>query len=264
MSDLNLALPVPTQTGTRLRLLSYNIQTGIASSRLHHYVTHSWKHILPHAKSFANLDRIARLISDFDIVALQEVDAGSLRSRFINQAEYMASRGNFPFCYYQINRDLGHIAQSSNALLSKFQPYDVTEHKLPGMIPGRGAIIARYGDKDAMLVFVLIHLALGRRARLSQIEFISELVRDHEHVVLMGDLNCRSQSPEMDILFHRTQLREPPHGLNTFPSWRPQRNIDHILVTPSLAINDLRVLSHIGSDHLPIALDVTLPAHVKL
>ena len=42
-----------------------------------------------------NLDKIAQLIKEFDIVALQEVDAGSLRSQFINQTEYLAKKADF-------------------------------------------------------------------------------------------------------------------------------------------------------------------------
>ncbi|MEK7696756.1 MAG: EEP domain-containing protein, partial [Pseudomonadota bacterium] len=67
----------------RLRLLSYNIQIGIATSRYRQYLTHSWKHVLPSTQRLGNLDRIARLIRSSDVVGLQEVDAGSLRSGYI-------------------------------------------------------------------------------------------------------------------------------------------------------------------------------------
>lgn len=263
-----MSLAQPPQPGLDesrkiLRLLSYNVQTGIATTRMHHYFTQSWKHVLPHAQSLGNLGKIARLISEFDMVALQEVDAGSLRSRYLNQAEYMANCGQFPFWYCQTNRNLGRIAQNSSAFLSKFCPSEVTEHKLPGL-PGRGAMVVRYGDKGSDLVLLLIHLALGQRARLRQLGYISELVNEHEHVVLMGDLNCQPESREMDILFKSTRLREPAQALNTFPSWRPQRNIDHILVTPSLEISNVRVLSHPFSDHLPIAVELIVPESIRL
>ncbi|MGD8571922.1 MAG: hypothetical protein PVH98_05635, partial [Gammaproteobacteria bacterium] len=77
-------------TGKRIRLLSYNIQVGIGSVSYRHYVTTAWKHVLPHAQIYDNLQKIARAISGFDIVALQEMDAGSIRSSFINQAEFLA------------------------------------------------------------------------------------------------------------------------------------------------------------------------------
>jgi len=82
---------------THLRLLSYNIQAGIASTRAHHYVTQGWKNVLPHTRSFENLDRIAHVVSDYDVVALQEADAGSMRSYFINQID--VHNPSFPLRY---------------------------------------------------------------------------------------------------------------------------------------------------------------------
>lgn len=248
----------------RLRLLSYNIQVGIASSNFYHYVTHSWKHVLPHAELFDNLDRIAQVIGGYDIVGLQEVDAGSLRSGFINQTQYLANRANFPYWYDQTNRKLGKIAQHSNGLLSRFRPAEIIEHKLPGLIPGRGALLARFGTIDHPLILLIVHLALSRRARLRQLAYLSELVNEYEHVIVMGDLNCPSDSKEIDSLLDRTSLRAPAHGLHTFPSWRPSRNIDHILVSASLRVEHMQVLHCPCSDHLPIAMDVTLPDTIRL
>jgi endonuclease/exonuclease/phosphatase family metal-dependent hydrolase len=59
-------------------------------------------------------------------------------------------------------------------------------------------------------------------------------------------------------------FREPVHGLHTYPSWRPQRNIDHILVSPSIQVLDVEVLNYPFSDHLPIAMTVALPEKVDL
>lgn len=248
----------------RLRLLSYNIQTGIATSKYRHYLTHSWKHVLPYPERLENLDRMARLIHGFDIVGLQEVDAGSLRSGYINQTEYLALQAHFPFWYDQTNRNLGHLAQHSLGLLSRMRPSEIREEKLPGRIPGRGALVARYGyGKDALAVIVL-HLALGRRARLQQLEHLSDIMRDYRHIVLMGDFNCGTASEEMNWLLARAPLREPVHGLHTFPSWRPARNIDHILVSPTLKVEHIGVLNHPISDHLPIMMDVVLPLEVSL
>jgi len=263
LRELPLAEPVPA-SGLRLRLLSYNIQVGINSVRPHHYVTRSWKHVLPHSQRFRNLDRIAELLSGYDIVALQEVDAGSHRTGNINLTEYLAAQAEFSFWHHQLNRDIAGIARHANGLLSRLRPTEVTEHRLPGFIPGRGALMARYGDHHSPLVVILIHLALGQRTRLRQLDYIAEVISDYDHVVLMGDMNCEPGSPEMQLLFRRTCLREPVEGLCTFPSWRPARNIDHILVSPSLEVSQCQVLNHAISDHLPIAMEVAVPATVHL
>jgi endonuclease/exonuclease/phosphatase family metal-dependent hydrolase len=59
-------------------------------------------------------------------------------------------------------------------------------------------------------------------------------------------------------------MSEPVHGLNTFPSWRPNRNIDHILVTPTLQVHNVRVLDCPVSDHLPVCMELGLPEGVEL
>jgi len=256
--------PVKAGMGQRIQLLSYNVQAGIQTTRYRHYITRSWKHVLPHAQRFSNLDRVAHQIGGYDIVGLQEVDAGSLRSGYVNLTQYLGEKANFPFWYDQTNRRFGHFARHSTGLLSRFSPTEVVEHQLPGRIPGRGVLFIRYGTHDSSLVVLILHLALGQRARMRQLAYVSEIINEHPNVVLMGDLNCHSQSPEMDFLMSRTLMREPLHGLDTFPSWSPQRNIDHILVTPTLEVNRARVLNYSLSDHLPVAMDITLPDKVRL
>ncbi|PQJ97206.1 endonuclease, partial [Chromatium okenii] len=98
----------------QLNLLSYNVQAGIHSRQYSDYFTNSWKHLLPHPEQLVNLTRIAQLLRQFDLVGLQEVDAGSLRSAYIDQVQYLARHGAFPYWYRQINRNLGPFAQHSN------------------------------------------------------------------------------------------------------------------------------------------------------
>jgi endonuclease/exonuclease/phosphatase family metal-dependent hydrolase len=248
----------------RLRLLSYNIQTGISTTKYRHYFLHSWKHVLPYPPRLDNLDRIARLVQDYDIVGIQETDAGSLRSSFINQTEYLALQARFPYWYDQTNRSIGRLARHSLGLLSRFRPNQVMEIKLPGMIPGRGALTVRFGRGKDSVVLMIVHLALGKRARMLQMGYIGEILSDYEHVIVMGDMNCASDSPEMNWLLKRTNLQEPEHGLHTFPSWRPSRNIDHILVSPTLEVNEVCVLNYPISDHLPIAMEIALPTGIAL
>ena len=220
-----------------LRVMSYNIQVGITTSRPRQYVTGSWKHIFPCSQRLPNLDRAARLIQQYDIIGLQEVDAGSLRSNFINLAEYLAERAGIPYWYHQVNRNLGRLAQHSNAFLSHFKPDRIENLKLPGVIPGRQAIKAVFeSETDSLAVFIL-HLALSRRARIRQLDYIAEQVNEYPHAIVMGDLNCRVDSREMKLLFNKTRLREPLDEMHTFPSWCPKHHIDHILVTFKFCFN---------------------------
>lgn len=243
----------------RLKLLSYNIQAGIATNGYRHYLTHSWKHVLPCPKRLGNLDRIARLLGGFDIVGLQEADGGSLRSGFINQTEYLALSARFPYWYDQTNRNLGKFAQHSTGLLSRLCPAEVTEVKLPGMIPGRGALTVRFGHGKEALILVIAHLALGQRARFRQLECIAGIIGTYRHAIVMGDMNCGTNSREIDWLVKHSGLCEPAHHLPTFPSWRPTRNLDQILVSSSLKVERIEALNYPFSDHLPIVMEVALP-----
>ncbi len=253
---------VADRENRRLRLLSYNIQTGVDTQRYRQYVTQGWKHVLPHRDRLLNLNRIASMISDYDVVGLQEVDSGSLRSGFVDQTEYLAHRAGFPFWHKQVNRSFGKLAQHSNGVLSRIRPSRVTEHKLPGL-PGRGAMLCRFGQGEGLAVCIM-HLALGRRARLRQILYISELVKEFPHLVIMGDFNCSCDSQEMELLKEQLDLSEPSCDKSTFPSWRPMRKIDHILVSRSLVVEDSRVLDYPLSDHLPIGIDLVLPKGMEL
>lgn len=243
----------------RIKLLSYNVQVGISTSSYRHYVTRSWQHILPHSKRLENLNKIATLLQRYDVVALQEVDGGSIRSGYVNQVQYLAEASGFPFWFQQLNRNLGRLAQHSNGLLSRFRPFEVTEHKLPGVVPGRGAIVAKYGKPSNPLVLVITHLSLSQEGQQRQLNFVRELVSGYRHVVLMGDLNC-----QLDALLVSSPLKDMSLNLLrgdafTFPSWRPVKGLDHILVSDSLKVIRSGVVSFPMSDHLPIALELELP-----
>ncbi len=241
----------------RLRLLSFNIQVGISTERYRHYLTRSWQHLLPHTGRASNLQKIGDLLADFDLVALQEVDGGSIRSGYVNQVEYLAQLGAFPYWYQQLNRNLGRLAQHSNGILSRLRPWSLEDHPLPGPA-GRGAILARFGEGKDALVVVMMHLALGTRTRARQLAYIRELIGGYRHQILMGDMNTHAS----DLLLH-SPLRDlgllAPQAEATFPSWRPQRCLDHILLSPTLTLERVQVLAHPISDHLPVAVEIRLP-----
>ena len=244
----------------RLRLLSFNIQVGNSTQSYRHYLTRSWQHVLPHKGRAGNLERIGDLLGDFDLVALQEADGGSHRSGYINQVKYLAQQGEFPYWYQQLNRNLGRLAQHSNGMLSRLRPSAIEDHPLPGPA-GRGAILVRFGEGPDALVVVIMHLALGTKTRTRQLAYIRELIGGYQHQVLMGDMNTHAND-----LLHTSPLRDlgllAPQMEATFPSWRPQRCLDHILLSPSLTLERVQVLDQPISDHLPVAVDIRLPGSV--
>lgn len=252
------------QVMQQIRLLSYNVQGGIYSRQYSDYVTNSWKHVLPHSERLVNLTRIGQLLQPFDLVGLQEVDAGSLRSANIDEIQYLAGQGGFPHWYRQINRNLGPFAQHSNGLLSRLAPTSISEHRLPGL-RGRGAVVAEFLLSDGgALAIAIVHLALGWRARQRQLDYLVDLADQHPLLVLMGDFNCGCGSPSLRAMVRHARMRGLDCELKTFPSWRPRRNLDHILVSEPLRILGTHVIDYPLSDHLPISMRLGLPEGLEL
>jgi len=80
--------------------------------------------------------------------------------------------------------------------------------------------------------------------------------------VLMGDLNTEPGSAEMQQLFAKSTLQPPAQATPTFPSWKPRRALDHILTSPAIQLEKTWALPQAFSDHLPLAAEIRLPAHV--
>ena len=243
----------------RLRLLSANIQAGSSTRGYHDYVARSWSHVLPAGNKRGALDTIAELAGRHDIVGLQEADPGSLRSGFTNQTHYLAERAGFAYWSHQPNRSVAGVASSANGLLSKLEPRLVEDHPLPGRVKGRGVLTATFGDGRDALTVAVAHLSLGSQSRRSQIDFIADILAGLPHAVLMGDFNCDPEQPEMQQLYRKTRLQPPDRCVPTFPSWRPQRAIDHMLVTPALALATMQALPAAQSDHLALSVELDVP-----
>jgi len=244
---------------TNFRIATYNIQAGIGSGRLSHVVTHSLRYLMPHSQCHANLDRISAAISTLDIVAIQEADSGSYRSRYIHQMDYIAHRAGFPYAHALITREVSDLASMTQGLLSKLPWSHLVEHRLPASRHGRVALECVFQISERPIAFIGTHLSLGKYSRMRQMRYLAHLVRQHQNVILAGDLNCTPDSDEMRHLLAATGLRLFAGPIpSSFPSWNPQRRIDHVLVGGALEIESLQTMPVICSDHLPVVADVRL------
>lgn len=239
----------------RLRLMTFNMQVGIRTGGYHHYLLRSWQHFIPFKARQSSLHSIAKLVSPFDIVALQEADGGSWRSGRHNQIEQLAHLAKFDHWHHQVNRNMGSIAQHSNGVLCRQTPFEIEKHPLPGL-PGRGLMLLKFGRPDNPLVVAITHLALSKQTQFAQLDFLTEALADAKRVVIMGDLN-----QEGEWLLHQSALKtlnlHPiADELPTFPSWQPTRGIDHILVSDNIPLHRIAVIDHPQSDHLPVAAEI--------
>ena len=83
-------------------------------------------------------------------------------------------------------------------------------------------------------------------------------LRDREGI---AQIVCDPDRPEMQGLYRNTRLQPPANCVPTFPSWRPQRAIDHVLVTPALGIATMQAVPAAHSDHLALSVELDVPEH---
>lgn len=246
-----------------MRLLSYNLQVGIETHGYGDYLRQSWRHLLPDSKRQIHLNHLASWLKDYDIVALQEVDVGSLRSQYINQVEFLAKQGGFPHYYQQQNRQLAGVAAHANGILSKMASSHSIEHKLPGKLPGRGALQVSYQIAGKEVLVLSVHLALGKRARNQQLRYLAETVQDHEHFVIMGDMNCTGQQAECELMKYGLNVHRAVEHLLTFPRWQPKYSFDQIWVSQGLKVVARKSPNFGVSDHRPISIEIEIPSKMN-
>lgn len=244
----------------RLRVLSFNIQVGLHTAHYGHYITRAWRHALPGRDPHAALDRVAELIRDYDFVAIQEADAGSLRTRSVDQMAYLAQRAGFPHHGLAITRDLKPFARHALGYLSRHPARIIGTHDLPGPIPGRRALQVEVGAPGGPIEIVVTHLSLTRGTRDRQLHHLIACIAPEKPSLIMGDLNAESSALREHPALKAAGFWLPDDTPATFPSWSPRRSIDHILLSSHMDMHRLETLPPALSDHLPLAAEVSVRA----
>lgn len=95
--------------------------------------------------------------------------------------------------------------------------------------------------------------------RNSQLALLAKLSRPNS--ILMGDFNVSTFSPSFRRLLQEASMQDPRKQagiLNTWPASFPflGANIDHILVGKDIRYGKLKRMGDIGSDHLPLILEI--------
>ncbi|WP_114942867.1 endonuclease/exonuclease/phosphatase family protein [Microvirga calopogonii] len=217
--------------------------------------------------------RIADVIAAYepDVVALQELDVGRLRTGGIDQAHAIAQSLGMHVHFHASLKVLEE--EYGNAILTHRPSQLVKADALPGWArkPGlepRGALWARMQIGGAEVQVINTHLGLRRHERLAQIDtLLGPQWLGHqacrEPVILVGDLNATPRSRAYRRLASHlwdAQAQLPlPRPKATFPSCLPMLRIDHVFVSRSVRV--LRVetvrtpLARVASDHLPLLVE---------
>jgi endonuclease/exonuclease/phosphatase family metal-dependent hydrolase len=240
-----------------MRLLLYNIRYGTGHKNGYHLP-------LPFAGFFkrttVNLQRIINFIRSVnpDIVALVEVDSGSYRSGYFCQAQIIADKLGYNYIVESKYRDdslalkVPVLKQQSNALLTK---QGVEDHRFHYFQQGVKRLVIQT-DLRAIAIFI-VHLSLKYRHRQNQLEQLHVLTQDTDkEVIIAGDFNTFWGSRELNLFLLATGLKSanlsdaPSH-----PSHAPQRQIDFILHSPGIRIDNFYIPDIRLSDHSPLICD---------
>lgn len=228
----------------RLRLLSYNIHHGEGTD------------------GKLDLERIARVIKSGrpDLVALQEVDRNTERTRLVDQPAELARLTEMKVAYGPNIEFQG--GEYGNVVLSRYLIRRHENHKLPRFDDGeqRGVLVTEIDvpGSDTPLLFLATHL--DHRAkdaeRLASAKAIAEIAAKHADrpMLLAGDLNDVADSAVLRQ-FEKHWTRTNEKELPTIPVTKPTRQIDFILFRPRerwKAIETMVLDEAVASDHRAI------------
>jgi endonuclease/exonuclease/phosphatase family metal-dependent hydrolase len=242
------------------RILTYNVHRCVGTDRR------------------LDVQRVADVIAAYkpDIVALQELDVGRLRTGMVDQAHEIAHRLEMSFHFHPAMKVEEELY--GDALLTRFPERLVQRAPLPGygrlggLLEPRGALWLAI-DVDGVEVQVInTHLGLVPREQQAQADSLAggawlEHPLCKGPTILLGDFNATSGSVVHRILTRRlrdardriTGRREPT---TTFPSKMPVLRIDHIFVSDEVVVDRIVApfgpLTRTASDHLPLIADFSV------
>jgi endonuclease/exonuclease/phosphatase family metal-dependent hydrolase len=113
----------------------------------------------------------------------------------------------------------------------------------------RLAIASTVPVGDGSLTVVGTHMSHLLQRSPVQFKRLRDALPDPDRIaaVLTGDMNM--WGPPLSVFF--SGWRRVIRG-RTWPAFRPHSQLDHLLVTPSVAVVDARIAERSGSDHLPV------------
>jgi endonuclease/exonuclease/phosphatase (EEP) superfamily protein YafD len=226
----------PPSSGPRLRLLVANVY-----------------------KNNRDYEAIAGLIRRErpDVVGFVEV-----LPHLVAGLEKTASHRDYPYRYYH------PVGVQGLALWFRERPASVEE---PAIFAPKGNPVyratIRLGDRDVRLW--LAHppnpIGDGRERANRDLRALGVAVgKERGSRILLGDMNRTEGSPYFADFLRESGLRDSRLGFGSQPSWPTwsfyRIPIDHAFVSGDLAVVGRRLGPAIGSDHLPLILDVTLAA----
>jgi endonuclease/exonuclease/phosphatase family metal-dependent hydrolase len=249
--------------GVPVRVMSYNIRHGAGTDGVF------------------DLDRTAAAIRTQhpDIVGLQEVDQDwDARSNFVDEPAALA-RALHMHVFFGAIYDLPPLTPGAPdrrygvAILSRYPIVRAVDHEItrlstqdpnPTPAPAPGFPEAVVNVRGALVHVFDTHLdyRADPSVRQRQVADTVAIMRAAGgQQVLLGDFNAAWDAPELaglhDILVDAWTATGQAGG-ETYPAEAPDVRIDHITVTPGIAVRDAWVPVTLASDHRPVVAGLVL------
>ncbi len=220
----------------------------------------SEKLIIMHANVLSTNSKHQRLIEliateDPDMIFLQEITDDWVTGLAALQKKY-------PFSYPQ-----ARMGNFGIAVYSKI-PFDSVGHvDSPPLNHPTIITTVTVGKEKLTLISSHPTIPLGKRlysARNQQFDNLIDLVQAADKpTILLGDFNATVWDPQLKNLVKSTGLANARRGFGILPTWPTHMPIamipiDHVLVSESIAVGNMKTGKSIGSDHLPLIVTISL------
>lgn len=193
-----------------------------------------------------------------DVIVLLEVDSQWLQGLAELEAEY-------PQKVLRPRSDNFGLAIYSKLTLEDVETRELADSQVP-------TVIAKVTIGDDRLTMIATHplppvgslYANSRDQHLVALAQLANGLNVGTPAIVLGDLNTTPWSPRFADLLKSTTLRDSRQGFGIHATW-PLAGplaipLDHVLVTPNVAVLDRRIGESIGSDHRPVLIDVAIRA----
>ncbi len=202
-------------------------------------------------------DRVLEFLrrTDADVLLLMEVN-----ERWM--IELGSLRTNYPHVIAEPREDNFGIALFSRLPLTNLAVVEFGKAELPSI-----TATIEVGGQDIFLLGT--HplppgSAENARWRNEQLkEIAAHVLRQTMPTIVLGDLNCTPWSPYFSELLRDSGLKNTSQGRGLFgswPAWLPfaRISLDQCLVTPSIHVINKQLGPQVGSDHLPLIIDLQI------
>ncbi len=251
----------------KVKVAVYNIQYGSGTKSFLDYFK-LFKFLKEDAHTIAQISSILKK-QDADIAGFIEIDNGSWRANGKSQIKRIAEQLSLPFIfneskYSESLRDFPLLGAQHHALMSKLPFAERAIYRFKSGFKKTVLISKIRINGKTEIALLLVHLSLNKDTRARQVGELASLIKKMQiPIILMGDFNAAPDSGEIQELLEKTGLTIVSHG-NTFPSWEPTKNYDHIFVSKGIVVRKSTILPQKLSDHLPLIVELEIPSKVLL